>query len=820
MKINKRNQIGFDSNMALEGFDARIDDANMHKLWDLLQDPYKNPIGAVVREYVSNSFDSHAEADFIKHNTLADIRLEYSVYRDMPDEEINALKTQLNRFDNQAVQVSIESDEAGHYWATEDFGVGLSPDRVKDVFCSYLKSTKEDTNNLIGAFGIGSKSGLSYTDIVHIRTRYNGEEFQYMLRKGEKTPRLEVLNSMPTTEMNGTQIKIYLKEVTKRIKKGYYGATEEVKVPQIDEFKNECRKQLAYFDNVYFSEGTEIENYYSIAQGQTWIKSSNGMPFQGLHLCLGKVAYPIDWDQLGIDTIPSEAGLKFEIGELDIIQTREDVKYTPRTKKVILDKIEEFKKEIKAKWEKDNEYETDNFNEYLKNRGQEGIAQYELPLGEDYWTINFHLNHLFAKEDIPDWEFIPFKKANINGAKIKESNFFIDYSIPSYVNDTGLKHCNHGSAAILRLVRNDIVYRMSGNHETKHSKYICHEVENGRTFYMLRKKKNVFKPLQAYISYWKLDDYPKSEWRKIITTIQKTIQNFLIENTKSYDRVTVDPDWLKSQRSGNKRVYDNTLFNVYQFTDQFSYNGSWKSAKYKKGDVDRMNRTLFIAGYKEDVETLKEIGHSFHAVHSNDKFRMGDPSTHLKVVYVAKQNTKYLADAPNLITMDNYKQQRLFALACTADKIMKEDELNILAHLKSYSGFRVALHGVSSKISSIVVDLVGFLDKYQSVKNNTRTHFYNDVYEYVEENDLFVQEYIDMAETIKEYLKHIHFIDSLNYNILSSEDLARAIYRFNKSVSGKHHLKMNPNYYINFNDEELKWMTAEDRDKYRKVRMI
>ena len=171
MKLNKEKQINFDSTMTLEGYDAKISQDDLHKLWDLLQNPYKNPIGAVVREYVSNSFDAHAEADFIKNNDLSSIRNEYSIYNDVSDEDIIKLKKHLKIFNNDAVHVKIAKDTGGWFWATEDFGVGLSPSRVKDVFCSYLKSTKEETDNVIGAFGIGSKSCLAYTDIVYIRTR-------------------------------------------------------------------------------------------------------------------------------------------------------------------------------------------------------------------------------------------------------------------------------------------------------------------------------------------------------------------------------------------------------------------------------------------------------------------------------------------------------------------------------------------------------------------------------------------------------------------------------------------------------------------------
>jgi hypothetical protein len=395
MKLNKDKQINFQSNAVFEGYDAKISEKDMHKLWDLLQDPYKNPIGAVVREYVSNSFDSHAEADFIKNNSLDVIRNEYSVYQGVDDIELNKLKQKLQVFDNDAVHVTIQKDDTGWYWATEDFGVGLSPSRVKDVFCSYLKSTKEESNNVIGAFGIGSKSGLSYTDVIHIRTRYNGVESKYFLRKGEKSPRLDILSEVPTKERNGTEIKIYIKQ------------SNNSRLSYNDDkfkFQQECQKQLAYFDNVYFSGDIKISNEYTVVKGINWAVSTNGTPFAGLHLCLGKVAYPIDWDNLNVSKIEINAALTFEIGELDIIQTREDVKYTPRTKQAILNKIQAFTLELKNKFQKEIGFETNDFDHYIKNKTSSYEVEYHYSTEKS--PIRFYLGELIKEN--------PYSYPNIN----------------------------------------------------------------------------------------------------------------------------------------------------------------------------------------------------------------------------------------------------------------------------------------------------------------------------------------------------------------------------------------------------------------------
>ena len=106
MKLETKKQIDFSANASFDGYDATISKNDMHKLWDMLQNPYKNPIGAVVREYVSNSFDSHAEAKFIKEHSIEEVKNEYSIYQTAPIEELEALKQSVEIFNDDAVIVS------------------------------------------------------------------------------------------------------------------------------------------------------------------------------------------------------------------------------------------------------------------------------------------------------------------------------------------------------------------------------------------------------------------------------------------------------------------------------------------------------------------------------------------------------------------------------------------------------------------------------------------------------------------------------------------------------------------------------------------
>ncbi len=423
-------------------------------------------------------------------------------------------------------------DDTGYYWSTEDFGIGLSMERVKDVFCSYLSSTKENSNNVIGAFGIGSKSGLSYADVVHIRTRYNGIEYLYFLRKGEKQPRLDLFSKEDTDERNGTEIKIYIKEDRKN---------DTNDKPR---FIDECKKQLVYFDNVYFrgdilsayntssiyrrQEG--LSNDYKIIRGGCWVKNDLNQPFKGLHLCLGKVAYPIDWDNLAeIDQdISLEVALKFEIGELDIIQTREDVKYTPRTKKAIIDRIAELRKEMGERWEKDKDLQTTDLIYYLDHKDSSPTLTYEgvdFDLSSLYKGYNYNSSY---KDHLPWFEFLPFKE---EGIKVPEHPFF-DYVCDHYIGAHGLRKSS-GNLLYLFTRKDKILYRAKDAAIAKKSKYIRF-LEDDEDVYLIRKKSKYFFKLKYYVKELGLEWNDRINWRRKIKLYQDTITRSVLAATKSY----------------------------------------------------------------------------------------------------------------------------------------------------------------------------------------------------------------------------------------------------------------------------------------------
>jgi hypothetical protein len=90
-----------------------------------------------------------------------------------------------------------------------DFGPGISPDRMKDVFIMYGASTKRGSDMQTGGFGIGAKSAWSYTDSFTIVTFIDGVKRTYVAHTGvNNNGRLDLISTGKTDEANGTEIQV------------------------------------------------------------------------------------------------------------------------------------------------------------------------------------------------------------------------------------------------------------------------------------------------------------------------------------------------------------------------------------------------------------------------------------------------------------------------------------------------------------------------------------------------------------------------------------------------------------------------------------
>lgn len=173
MKLATESKYEAQSNMSGRVVQATIDPSQLAMVMDLLIRNYNEPYLAVLREYVANGIDSHKEAGV-----------------------------------NRPVEVTLPTAFSG-VLKVQDFGIGLSADDVVEIYSKFLASTKRDTDDLIGAYGIGSKSGLAVSDQFTVTSVKDSLKNIFVVtRVNNGLDYKFAIEDAPTNDPNGVTISI------------------------------------------------------------------------------------------------------------------------------------------------------------------------------------------------------------------------------------------------------------------------------------------------------------------------------------------------------------------------------------------------------------------------------------------------------------------------------------------------------------------------------------------------------------------------------------------------------------------------------------
>ena len=95
------------------------------------------------------------------------------------------------------------------WFEIEDFGTGLSDTAIHELYTTYFSSDKTDSNELIGGFGLGSKSPFAYTDQFFVSSRKNGELINYSIFIAETgVPMIAEQSRASTISANGLTVRV------------------------------------------------------------------------------------------------------------------------------------------------------------------------------------------------------------------------------------------------------------------------------------------------------------------------------------------------------------------------------------------------------------------------------------------------------------------------------------------------------------------------------------------------------------------------------------------------------------------------------------
>lgn len=257
------------------------------KLFKALTDTiYSNKVGSVVRETMSNAFDAHVAAG----------------KGDVP-------------FDVTA------PTELAPVFVVRDYGVGMDHETVVNVYYRLFESTKEDTNEQIGMFGIGANSPFAYTDSFSLHCYDGATKRIYVTSRDEEGGLcFTMAGEVVCDEPKGVEIVI------------------PVRKNDIHRFNNEIAWYAMFYDvapNI-----RNIDEYYldrykgeTILSGDGWkIVKIPGV--NGVIARMGCVGYAIARSQFPISEKINDLVrrtytliLDFEIGELAVSLSRESLSF-------------------------------------------------------------------------------------------------------------------------------------------------------------------------------------------------------------------------------------------------------------------------------------------------------------------------------------------------------------------------------------------------------------------------------------------------------------------------------------------------------------
>lgn len=155
-----------------------FDFGDKHVIMSILRDKiYSNPIKTICQEISSNARDAHAEVG--KSDTPISI----------------TLPTYTNLF-----------------FEVKDTGPGITPERMNDVFIKYGNTTKKDSKNQLGGFGLGSKSPFAYTNTFSIISVTGGVSRKYEAKiDATGVGLLNLISETNSVESTGVTITIPVK---------------------------------------------------------------------------------------------------------------------------------------------------------------------------------------------------------------------------------------------------------------------------------------------------------------------------------------------------------------------------------------------------------------------------------------------------------------------------------------------------------------------------------------------------------------------------------------------------------------------------------
>lgn len=220
---------------------------------------YADKIGAAIRELSSNAYDAHKEK--------GNLDIPWKIHVPSPLEP---------------------------YFSIRDYGSGLSHEQVLSLYTTFFSSTKDQSNDFVGGYGLGSKSPFAYTSNFVVNSYYNGVVTSYAMYLDNGAPTVSLLGSEITEEESGLEIRYSVNSVD------FNSFSEKIKL--YSEFYNPTPIGVPDLQPATFLVDKIYKSSYQKNGG----------------VIIGKVPYPMSY-------FPTSMFIELDIGEVEVSVSRETV---------------------------------------------------------------------------------------------------------------------------------------------------------------------------------------------------------------------------------------------------------------------------------------------------------------------------------------------------------------------------------------------------------------------------------------------------------------------------------------------------------------
>lgn len=257
----------------------------------LSQNLYSNTRGAMIRELSTNAYDAHVMSGVA---------------------------------DKQFILTLPNSIEPT--FKIRDFGPGLSEEQVNSVLTTFFKSTKTDSNDVVGCMGLGSKTPFGVSDSFTVTSYHGGLKTIYSaFLSSKRIPSVAKFASFESDEPTGLEIEV------------------AVKSADFSLYQREVNDQLKYFKVKPIILGCSSFEWDApedvICSGTNWRLVTKG---SCASVVQGQIRYPIHAHDIGsafneadklVQDLLQRNSIIFDvsIGEVNVAPSREALYYDDET---------------------------------------------------------------------------------------------------------------------------------------------------------------------------------------------------------------------------------------------------------------------------------------------------------------------------------------------------------------------------------------------------------------------------------------------------------------------------------------------------------